>query len=73
MRDLTGEKIIVTGVIDGYSRNDIHDLILKNGGDIAKTLSSKVTMMVVGDKSGPAKLTKARGLSIPISSLEDFI
>ena len=71
--DLRGMKILFTGTIDGFSRDDVHDLIRAAGGDVASTLSRKTALVVAGVGAGPSKLAKARDLAVPIVDASRFV
>jgi DNA ligase (NAD+) len=56
---LEGKIFVVTGTLDGFSRNEIGEWIKFHGGRISDAVSSKTNYLVVGDKPGVAKLSKA--------------
>jgi DNA ligase (NAD+) len=64
---------VVSGVFSKFSRDEIKDLIEKNGGKNVSSISAKTTYVLAGENMGPAKLEKASSLGIPIISEEDFI
>lgn len=67
---LSKENILITGFRD----SDITELILNNGGEISKTLSKKVTMVIIKDKEyNNTKIEKAKKLNINILTKERFI
>ena len=61
-----GLSIVVSGVFQLYDRDEIKEVIKKNGGKISSSISSKTDYLVAGDKMGPAKRTKAEDLKIKI-------
>ncbi|MBW6478805.1 MAG: NAD-dependent DNA ligase LigA [Bacteroidales bacterium] len=69
---LEGKSFVVSGVFDGYSRNQIKELIEQKGGKNISSLSSKTDFLLAGDKMGPEKKKKAEELNIPIITEEDF-
>jgi DNA ligase (NAD+) len=69
---LNGLSILVSGVFEKYSRNEIKDLIEKLGGQNVSSLSSKTSYLLAGEKMGPEKKKKAEQLGIPVISEEDF-
>ena len=69
---LEGKSFVVSGVFEGYSRNQIKDLIEQKGGKNVSSLSSKTDFLLAGDKMGPEKKKKAEELNIPIITEEDF-
>ncbi len=70
---LTGQSFIISGVFDKFSRDELKDLIEKNGGKILSSISAKLNFLVAGDNMGPAKLEKAQKLNIPIISDEELL
>ncbi|MGH2624346.1 MAG: helix-hairpin-helix domain-containing protein, partial [Sphingobacterium sp.] len=70
---LAEKSFIISGVFEQYSREELTQLILDNGGKILGSISSKLDYLVAGDKMGPSKLAKAQKLNIPIISEEELI
>ena len=67
----TNEVVVVTGTLPSLKRNEAHALIEKNGGEIANSISKKVTLVLAGDDAG-SKLEKAQKLGIKIISEEEL-
>ncbi len=63
---LTGLSIVVTGTLEGHSRDGAEEAIEARGGKAPGSVSKKTTAVVVGEGPGQAKLTKAEQLGIPI-------
>ncbi|WP_136666859.1 NAD-dependent DNA ligase LigA [Flavobacterium sp. H122] len=70
---LNGKTIVVSGVFEKFSRDDLKKAIEDNGGKVGSSISSKTDYVVAGANMGPAKLDKASQLNIPIISEDDFI
>lgn len=70
---LKGLSIVVSGVFESISRNELKKLIEDNGGKVSSSISSKTSYLVAGDKMGPSKLAKAENLNIEILTEEAFI
>ncbi|WP_405293365.1 NAD-dependent DNA ligase LigA [Algibacter sp. Ld11] len=70
---LTGQSIVVTGVFETISRNDLKKLIEDNGGKVSSSISSKTSFIVAGDKMGPSKKEKAEKLNIELISEAEFL
>ena len=70
---ITGAKIVVSGVFERFSRNELKDTIEKYGGQNVGSISGKTNYVVAGEGMGPSKLKKAESLGVPILSEQDFI
>ena len=66
---LEGKILVVTGTLEGFSRNEIADYIKYHGGKMADSVSAKTDYLVVGDKPGASKLGKAVNLGTKIIDL----
>ena len=69
---LAGMSIVVTGTIEGFSREEAEAAITSRGGKSPGSVSKKTTAVVVGDSPGTAKLNKATELGIPIIDGDKF-
>ena len=70
---LQSNTFVVSGVFIRVTRNELKQLIEKNGGRVASSISKKTNFVVAGDKMGPSKRTKAEDLGIPILSEDEFL
>ena len=70
---LKGDIIVVTGVFETISRNDLKKLIEDNGGKVSSSISSKTSYIVAGDNMGPSKKEKAEKLGIMLISESEFL
>ncbi|MEA3548321.1 MAG: NAD-dependent DNA ligase LigA [Thermodesulfobacteriota bacterium] len=68
---LAGKKFLFTGRLPGFSRNEAKARVRELGGQVASSLSKKVTHLVAGDKAG-GKLKKARDMELIILNEEEF-
>jgi DNA ligase (NAD+) len=62
---LNGLNFVITGTLPTLSRNEVKDLIEKNGGKVTSSISSKTSYLILGEGPG-SKLDKAQSLNIPI-------
>jgi len=69
---LNNKTFVVSGVFEGYSRDQLKNLIEINGGKNLSSVSSKTNYLLAGDKMGPSKLKKAKDLGVDIISEQDF-
>lgn len=70
---LKGVTLVVSGVFETISRNDLKKLIEDNGGKVGSSISSKTSYLVAGNKMGPSKREKADKLGISILSETEFL
>jgi len=68
---LAGKSVVVTGAIEGFSREDAEAAIRAAGGKPAGSVSRKTDFVVAGPGAG-SKLAKAQELEIPILDGEGF-
>ncbi len=66
-----GLSIVVTGTLQNYTREQIEELIITNGGKAASSVSKNTAFVVAGANAG-SKLAKAESLNVPVISEEDF-
>lgn len=69
---LEGKTFLVSGVFQNYSRDELKEMISKNGGKNVSSVSGKLSFLVIGDKAGGSKLTKAEKLGVQIITEEEF-
>lgn len=69
---LSGKTFVISGVFERHSRDELKELIEKNGGKNTGSVSAKTTYLLAGDGMGPSKRTKAEKLGVTIISEGDF-
>jgi len=62
---LAGKTFVVTGTLDGLSREEAEALISKFGGRVTKSVSKKTDYVLAGHDAG-SKLDKAKELGIAV-------
>jgi DNA ligase (NAD+) len=72
-QNLVGKSIVVTGTLDGFSRDGAEDAIKSRGGKSPGSVSAKTTALVTGEGPGASKLTKAQDLGVPILDEDGFV
>jgi DNA ligase (NAD+) len=65
-QNLVGLSVVVTGTLDGFTRDEAEAAIKGRGGKSPGSVSKKTTAVVVGNEPGASKLTKAEDLGVPI-------
>lgn len=63
---LAGKAVVVTGTLDGYTREEAENAIKIRGGKSPGSVSAKTFAVVVGADPGASKLTKAEQHGIPV-------
>ncbi|MEZ5252320.1 MAG: NAD-dependent DNA ligase LigA [Microthrixaceae bacterium] len=61
---LAGMNIVVTGALEGFTRDSVAEAIKARGGKSPGSVSKKTTAVVVGEDPGASKLNKAIELGI---------
>ncbi|MEN8731057.1 MAG: NAD-dependent DNA ligase LigA [Bacteroidia bacterium] len=69
---LDGAKIVVSGVFNRFSRNELKKLIEDNGGKNVSSISKSTDFIVAGDSMGPAKKEKAEKLGVRMITEDEF-
>lgn len=69
---LEGLSIVISGTFSRISRDELKEVIQKHGGKNVSSVSASTSMLVAGDKIGPAKLEKAQKLGVRIVSEDEF-
>lgn len=69
---LTGATFVISGTIEGFTREEAQTAIEERGGKATGSVSAKTTALVVGESPGASKLSKAEELGIPIVDGESF-
>jgi DNA ligase (NAD+) len=63
---LAGTSVVVTGTLEGWSREAAEDAIKARGGKSPGSVSKKTTAVVAGAEPGTAKLARAADLGVPV-------
>ena len=70
---MEGMSVVVTGTLDGFTREEIEDAIKARGGKSPGSVSKKTTAVVLGRDPGQSKATKAVELGIPTIDEAAFV
>jgi len=71
-RTLQGLTVVVTGSLEGFSRDGAKEAVIVRGGKAAGSVSKKTDYVVVGENAG-SKEAKARELGLPILDEPGFV
>lgn len=70
-RTLEGLTVVVTGSLEGFSRDEAKEAIIIRGGKAAGSVSKKTDYVVAGESAG-TKLDKAEQLGVPVLDEDGF-
>jgi DNA ligase (NAD+) len=70
---LAGRSVVVTGTLEGFSRDDAADAIKARGGKSPGSVSRTTFAVVVGESPGASKVTRAESLGIPMIDEAAFV
>ena len=69
---LLGLTFVVTGTLNGVSRDEANALIVSHGGKAASSVSKKTSYVIAGDNAG-SKLKKAVELNVPVITWDELL
>ena len=69
---LNGKIFAISGTVEGYTREQIQDLIEINGGKATSSISGKTDYLIIGEKPSKGKLDKALKNSVIIIDFDKF-
>jgi len=70
---LIGKAVVVTGSVEGFTREEAEAAIKDRGGKSPGSVSAKTYCVVVGEDPGASKVTKAKELGVPIVAHQNFM
>lgn len=68
----TGKTVVLTGTLQGITRNEAKKMLEDLGASVSGSVSGKTDFVIAGENAG-SKLTKAQSLGIPVLSEEQFL
>jgi DNA ligase (NAD+) len=69
---LEGVTVVITGSLEGFTRDEATAAVVERGGKVAGSVSKKTTFLVAAGESGSSKYEKAGALGVPILGVEGF-
>ena len=69
---LGNKSFVISGVFQNYEREQLQDIIVKNGGRVLSSVSGKLDYLLAGDNMGPSKREKAEKLGVKIITEQEF-
>ncbi|MDF2158513.1 NAD-dependent DNA ligase LigA [Algoriphagus sp. CAU 1675] len=70
---LAGKKILASGKLEHFKRDEIVDFVQDHGGQYITSVSKNLDFIIEGEGMGPSKKEKAKKLGIPMISEEEFL
>jgi DNA ligase (NAD+) len=70
---LEGFKILASGKLNHFKRDEIIEFVEANGGQYLKSVSKALDFIIEGEDMGPSKKEKAEKLGIKMLSEEEFL
>ncbi len=70
---LLGKAVVVTGSVEGFTRQEAEAAVIARGGTSPGSVSKKTFCVVAGESPGASKLTKAETLGLPILPASAFV
>ena len=64
-QNLAGVTVVITGTLDGYTRDEARNAVVDRGGKVTGSVSARTTALVAGANAG-SKLAKATELGVAI-------
>ncbi len=62
--ELAGLKLVITGSIEGYTRQELVRLLEIHGADVTSSVSRETDFLVIGDDPGDRKIEDAESLDV---------
>ena len=63
---LTGQTYVITGTLEGWSRDEAQAELEARGAKVTGSVSKKTTGLIVGEEPGGSKLKKAQTSGVPL-------
>ncbi|MCL1593651.1 MAG: NAD-dependent DNA ligase LigA [Actinomycetia bacterium] len=70
-KTLAGVSIVITGTLDGFSRDEAKAAVVDHGGKVVGSVSSRTDVVVAGQNAG-SKRAKAESLGVPVVDEDAF-
>ena len=70
---LEGQAVVVSGTLEGFTRDGAKEAILARGGKSPGSVSKKTLALVIGADPGASKVTKAEEAGVPILDEAGFL
>jgi DNA ligase (NAD+) len=71
-QSLAGKSVVVTGTLEGYTREQAEEAIVARGGKSPGSVSKKTFALVTGIEPGASKVAKAEQAAVPVVEGDRF-
>lgn len=68
----TGKKVVLTGTLSKYGRNEAKNLLEENGASVSSSVSKNTDIVICGESAG-SKLDKAKELGVRVVFEDEFL
>ncbi len=72
-KTLDGQTVVVSGTLEGFTRDGAKEAIVARGGKSPGSVSKKTLALVVGGDPGASKVTKAEEAGVPVIDEAAFV
>jgi bifunctional non-homologous end joining protein LigD len=69
---IAGQKVVVTGVIPGHSRETAQEVLRRQGAVVQSSVTKETDILVTGARVGATKINKAKDLGATIVTWDDL-
>ncbi|MEL7208690.1 MAG: BRCT domain-containing protein, partial [Actinomycetota bacterium] len=70
---LEGLSVVVTGTLDGFTREEVEEAIEARGGKSPGSVSGRTFAVVAGAEPGQSKMDKAAAKDVPVIDEAAFV
>jgi DNA ligase (NAD+) len=72
-KTLEGQTVVVSGTLQGFTRDGAKEAIVARGGKSPGSVSKKTLALVIGGDPGASKVTKAEEAGVPVIDESAFV
>ncbi|MGI9641431.1 MAG: NAD-dependent DNA ligase LigA [Acidimicrobiia bacterium] len=71
-QNLVGVTVVITGAVEGFTRDSAKAAVVDRGGKVTGSVSSRTMALIAGENAG-SKLAKAESLGVPVLDVDGFL
>jgi NAD-dependent DNA ligase len=72
-KTLEGKAVVVSGTLEGFTRDGAKEAVIARGGKSPGSVSKKTLALVIGAEPGASKVTKAEEAGVPVIDEAAFV